>query len=142
MTSAVTIETLNAFFEETFPGIVADSPDILLLEKGRAVIRQIASEKHIRPGNIISGPTQMALADHAAYLAIFTELGIVPMAVTSNLSINFLRPCRGKAVDADARILKLGRSLAVIDVSLKIPDSKEIASHAVVTYALPATDQT
>ncbi|MGB0261810.1 MAG: PaaI family thioesterase [Henriciella sp.] len=79
----------------------------------------------------------MSIADSAAYMAVMTRIGIVPMAVTSNLNINFLRPCIGDAVIADARLIKLGRTLAVVDVDIKARGSDKTASHAMVTYAIP-----
>ena len=79
----------------------------------------------------------MSMADSAAYFVVFTKLGIVPMAVTSNLTINFLRPCIGEAVIADGRLMKLGRTLAVIEVDLKAEGSDKVSSHAVVTYSIP-----
>jgi len=85
----------------------------------------------------VSGPTQMGLADQAAYAAIFTKLGIVPMAVTSNLNINFLRPCKGDWVEADAHIIKLGRTLAVIEVNVRGSSSDKVSSQSIVNYSLP-----
>ena len=79
----------------------------------------------------------MSMADSAAYFVVFTKLGIVPMAVTSNLTINFLRPCIGEAIIADGRLMKLGRTLAVIEVDLKAEGSDKVSSHAVVTYSIP-----
>lgn len=138
MTSVVSIEEVRAFFEDAFGGTGKTIPDIIVMEKDRVVVRLEAEQAHIRPGGYISGPTQMQMADHVAYLAVFTQLGIVPMAVTSNLNINFLRPCIGESVEAHARVLKLGRTLAVIEVEVKAGGSDKIASHAIVTYAIPA----
>jgi uncharacterized protein (TIGR00369 family) len=59
------------------------------------------------------------------------------MTVTSNLSINFLRPCIGDVVVADARVMKMGQALAVMDVDVRIEGAEKPSSHAVVTYALP-----
>ena len=93
-------------------------------------------EQNMRPGGFISGPTQMALADHIAYAVIFTRLGITPMALTSNLNIDFLRPLQGDSVTVEGRMVKLGRSLAVIAVEIK-GISDKVSSRATVTYALP-----
>ena len=46
---------------------------------------------HAPPGGIISGPTLMALADFAMYVVLLSAIGPVGLAVTTNLSINFLR---------------------------------------------------
>lgn len=137
MQSAVTAAEINAFFAEHFPER-GGSQSIVKVERDYARMRFDMDENHLRPGGFVSGPTQMGLADGAAYVAVFTRLGIVPMAVTSSLTINFLRPCIGSAVVAEANLLKLGRSLAVIEVSVRADGSDKVSSHAVVNYALPS----
>jgi uncharacterized protein (TIGR00369 family) len=136
MTSKVSVEEANSFLNSAF-----DRPDhqakIILMEEGRAVQRLEAKQEHLRPGGYISGPTQMAVADSAAYMAVMTLTGIEPMTVTSNLNINFLRPCIGEALIADARVMKIGKALAVMDVDIRAEGADKAASHAVVTYAIP-----
>jgi len=134
-----TADAANAFLTRNFPGRGAEN-QVVLMEPGRAIVRLEADERHLRPGGYISGPTQMSLADTAAYLAIMTLTGLEPMTVTSNLNINFLRPCIGKTVRAEGRILKIGQALAVIEVDIRIEGSHKPASHAIVTYALPRRD--
>jgi uncharacterized protein (TIGR00369 family) len=77
------------------------------------------------------------MADQAAYAALFTITGIVPMALTSNLSISFLRPCIGEVLLAEAEVLKAGRASAVMEVSLRTEEADKPSAHAVVTYAMP-----
>ena len=138
MTSKVSIEEANAFLKEAFPGRSRDN--VIDVSEGRALVRLDTGPEHQRPGGFISGPTQMAVADNAAYMAVFTKLGIVPMAVTSNLTMNFLRPCIGDGVEAEATVMKMGRSLAVIDVDIRVTGTDRTCSHAMVTYSLPKTD--
>lgn len=107
-----------------------------------------ASHEHLRPGDTVSGPTMMGLADIAAYAAILAAIGPVPLAVTTNFSINFLRkPPSGELV-ADARLMKLGKRLAVVEVSVRAPHAgladpyavigeEELCAHAVTTYSIP-----
>ncbi|HAY05914.1 MAG TPA: PaaI family thioesterase [Hyphomonas sp.] len=134
-----TADEANAFLASAFPGR-GHQNRVLIMEPGRAVIRLEADETHLRPGNYISGPTQMSLADTAAYMAIMTMTGLEPMTVTSNLNINFLRPCIGNVVIAEGVILKIGQALAVIEVDIRIEGAEKPASHAIVTYALPRKD--
>lgn len=91
----------------------------------------------IRPGGIVSGPTLMGLADVAAWAVVLAHVGPVAMAVTNSLSINFLRACQLDAVIADARLLKLGRRLATVDVRLWQGDEQRLVAQATVGYALP-----
>lgn len=135
--SKVTVNEINNFFETHFGGRAELVPQTREVGDGTCTVRMITTKDHLRPGGSIGGPSQMALADHAAYITIFTQIGLTPMAVTSNLSINFLRPCFGEHLDAKANLMKFGRSLAVVEVSLFGSASDKPASHAMVTYALP-----
>lgn len=138
MTSKVTPDEVNAFYAASFPGGGNDiGQEVLELAKGYALMRRSVGDESLRPGGYISGPTQMSIVDSAAYSAIFTELGITPMAVTSNLNINFLRPCIGSALIAEARMIKMGKAIAVIEVEVRAEGSDKLCAHAVVNYALP-----
>lgn len=134
MTSKVTPEEVNAFYASSFPGGGGGDggQSVVELAKGYALMRRSVGDESLRPGGYISGPTQMSIVDSAAYSAIFTELGITPMAVTSNLNINFLRPCIGNALIAEARMIKMGKSVAVIEVEVRAEGSDKLSAHAVV----------
>lgn len=135
--SQVSAKDMNQFFLEAFNGNPKAIPRITLAEDDHVIMEAPMDETNLRPGGFISGPTQMALADHMAYAVIFTRLGITPMALTSNLNIDFLRPLQGETVHIDGKMVKLGRSLAVIAVEIRGRDSEKISSRATVTYALP-----
>ncbi|WOR16102.1 PaaI family thioesterase [Hyphomonas sp. FCG-A18] len=138
--SKMTVDEANSFLSAAFY-----RPDhqakVTVMEPGRAVQRLEVREEHLRPGGYVSGPTQMGLADSAAYMAVMTLTGMEPMTVTSNLNINFLRPCIGDVVLADATVMKIGQALAVMDVDIRIEGADKAASQAIVTYALPREDQ-
>ncbi|NQY40945.1 MAG: PaaI family thioesterase [Henriciella sp.] len=136
MGSVVTVEEVNAFYDSVFLGS-GEQERVLEVRENYARVRQPVDPGNLRPGGYINGPTQMAIADSAAYIAIFTRIGITPMALTSNLNINFMRPCIGTAVVAEAQILKLGRTLAVISVDVRAEGSDKLSSHAVVNYSIP-----
>jgi acyl-coenzyme A thioesterase PaaI-like protein len=92
----------------------------------------------LRPGNTVSGPVLMAVADVAMYVAILGEIGIVPLAVTTSLTINFLRkPSPHRDIIGVCKLLKVGKSLVVGDVTLYSEGSDEIVAHAVGTYSIP-----
>jgi acyl-coenzyme A thioesterase PaaI-like protein len=95
-------------------------------------------EAELRPGGTVSGPVMMATADVALYVAILGEIGIVPLAVTTSLSFNFMRkPAGDRDVIGVCKLLKLGRTLAVGEVTLYSEGSDEPVAHAVGTYAIP-----
>lgn len=106
--------------------------------KKTATIRHKISIDELRPGGTVSGPVLMTVADVALYVAILGEIGIVPLAVTTNLSINFLRkPSPNDDIIGVCKIIKLGRSLAVGEVSLYSEGNEEPVAHAVGTYSIP-----
>ena len=95
---------------------------------------------NLRPGGTVSGPTLFALADFALYVALLGEIGIVPLAVTSNITINFLRkPQADKDLLGHCHLIKVGRSLAVGEVSLYSEGSQKPVAHVVGTYAIPVS---
>ena len=111
------------------------------LEAGRASIRIPFREDFIRPGGTVSGPVQMALADIVMYAVVLSLIGRVELAVTTNLTCNFLR--RPKPVDLIGRgqILKLGKRLAVGEVLLYSEGDPEPVAHVTCTYSIPPTAQ-
>ena len=103
-----------------------------------ATIRHNIGEAELRPGGTVSGPVMMFVADVALYIAILGEIGIVPLTVTTSLNINFLRkPAAGKAIIGVCKLIKLGRSLAIGEVSIYSEGNPEMVAHAVGTYAIP-----
>lgn len=107
-----------------------------------ATVRHPVGVAELRPGGTVSGPVLMTLADVALYVAILGEIGIVPLAVTSNLTINFLRkPSADCDVLAECRLLKVGRSLIMGEVSLYSAGKTELVAHATGTYALPSAQR-
>jgi acyl-coenzyme A thioesterase PaaI-like protein len=104
----------------------------------RATVRHEVGVAELRPGGTVSGPVLMAVADVALYVAILGEIGIVPLTVTTSLNINFLRkPSANAAIIGESRLLKLGKSLAVGEVSVFSEGSEEPVAHVVGTYAIP-----
>ena len=136
----MSVAELAAFFGEAFAerggGAVTTVAEI---EPGRALVTLDPVGANLRPGNLVSGPTQMGLADHAAYAVILAHIGPVAMAVTSNLNYSFLRGVQLRRVYAEARLLRLGRRLATVDVQLYQDDAARPVGQATVTYALPTS---
>ena len=93
----------------------------------------------IWPGGLISGPTLMSLADMAAYALVMAHVGVELMAVTSSLTINFLRGAKPGEIVAEGELLSLGRRLAVCDVRIWTESPERPAAQATVTYARAAS---
>jgi uncharacterized protein (TIGR00369 family) len=92
-----------------------------------------------RAGGSVSGPAMMALADTALYAAVLSRIGLEPMALTSELTIHFLRRPEPRDLFADASLLRLGRRTAVGEVRLHDGDAARLVAHVTGSYALPAT---
>ena len=91
----------------------------------------------LRPGGTISGPTMMELADFAMYVAVFSAIGPQPLAVTTNLTINFLRKPAQADLIAAAKLMKVGKRLAVGEVTITSAGSDEPVAHVTATYSIP-----
>ena len=103
-----------------------------------ATVRHNITEAELRPGGTVSGPVMMFVADVALYIAILGEIGIVPLTVTTSLNFNFLRkPSADKAIIGVCKLIKLGRTLAIGEVSIYSEGNPEMVAHAVGTYAIP-----
>jgi acyl-coenzyme A thioesterase PaaI-like protein len=106
-------------------------------DAGSTVMHEVGPDE-LRPGGTVSGPVLMSVADVAFYVAILGEIGIVPLTVTTSLSINFLRkPPAGRSIVGVCKHMKLGKSLAVGEVSLYSEGTSEPVAHAVGTYSIP-----
>jgi uncharacterized protein (TIGR00369 family) len=135
----MTREDVSEFLDREFPQIHYGGRTYFVeaVEPMGARIRMAYHERHIRPGGTLSGPSMMALADLALYAAILAQLGPVALAVTTSLSFNFLRkPAQGDLIGR-CKLFKLGRTLAVGEVSIYSDPSDEMVCHATGTYAIP-----
>jgi uncharacterized protein (TIGR00369 family) len=135
----MTVAELERFLRVEFPQ--AFSSGDILIEAADGVscrLRQRYGEQMLRPGGTISGPTLMALADFAMYVVLLSAIGPVGLAVTTSLNINFLRKgAPGEDVLAAARILKLGKRLAVGEVNLFSSTVPDPIAHVTATYSIP-----
>jgi uncharacterized protein (TIGR00369 family) len=109
------------------------------VDYGNIRVRRHFHEITIRPGGTISGPTMMELADFAMYVAVFSAVGHQPLAVTTNLNINFLRKPAPADLLADAKLLKVGKRLAVGEVAIYSEGLDEPVAHVTSTYSLPVS---
>jgi uncharacterized protein (TIGR00369 family) len=106
-----------------------------------ATIRHPVGAEELRPGETVSGPVLMTVADVALYVALFGEIGIVPLAVTTNLNINFLRkPAPDKSIVGICTLMKVGKSLAVGEIALYSEGNPDPVAHATGTYSIPSQD--
>jgi uncharacterized protein (TIGR00369 family) len=124
------------FIEEQFPQ-GRSFWRIQELGEDSLVLRLPFSDDYLRPGGTISGPTLMALADTSAYFLILAMIGPVALSVTTSLNINFMRRPPPDDTIARAKMLKLGRQLAVVEVYLEAATTGLLVAQATVTYSIP-----
>jgi uncharacterized protein (TIGR00369 family) len=136
---AMNANEIGTLLHEVFPQAFYPGCGLTIerVEYANIRVRRHFQEGYIRPGGTISGPTMMELADFAMYVAVFSAVGPQPLAVTTNLNINFLRkPGKGDLI-AEARLLKIGKRLAVGEVGIFSDGLPEPVAHVTSTYSIP-----
>lgn len=136
---AITLDQYNEIAEKTLPFAKIMGLRLESIDAHEVVMRAEYSEHFLRPGGTVSGPVMMGLADAAMYALVLSEIGPVPLAVTTNLNINFLLKPQPGDVIARARLLKLGKRLAVGEVHLfsAADTSDDLVAHVTATYSIP-----
>jgi uncharacterized protein (TIGR00369 family) len=139
MATAMTLDDLRRFLAAEFPQMFHTHAGLSIeaVWEGGCCVRQTFREMLVRPGGTISGPTMMALADFAMYVAVLAAIGPVPLAVTINLNINFLRKPAPRDLIGEARLLKLGKRLATGEVTIRSDGEEEPVAHVTATYSIP-----
>ena len=128
-------EKIVAFLKTDFP-----QTKCIVDEVGNrsSTVRHAIGFDELRPGGTVSGPVLMEVADLALYVAILGELGLVSLAVTTNLSINFLRkPTADKDIIGKCSLMKVGKSLVIGEVILFSSGDEAPVAHVVGTYSIP-----
>ena len=138
----ITLEEFNELMVREMPWAINAGLVIEKLDHGTARVRLPFSSDSLRPGGTLSGPSMMMLADTCMYAVVLSVLGSEELAVTTNFNINFLRKPHKSDIESYGRLLKLGRRLAVIEVTLNSLGMNELVAHATGTYSIPPTLKT
>ncbi|MBT5572453.1 MAG: PaaI family thioesterase [Alphaproteobacteria bacterium] len=133
----ISIEAFNQLTAMELPLAAQNGCRAEKIGDGTARVRLPFNDSLTRPGGTISGPAMMALTDYAMYAALMGAIGEVALAVTTNLNINFLRKPEAVDMIAECRVLKLGRRLAVLEVTIYSEGQDEPVAHATGTYSIP-----
>ena len=136
MDPKMTVAEVTAFLDVEFPQIDGRF-ELMSIGSMTANVRMVARESDLRPGGTVSGPAMFALADVAYYVVTLAMIGPQALTVTTNCNINFMRKPEPTALIAQARILKLGKSLSVGDVTLINEGDARAVAHAQMTYSIP-----
>lgn len=138
MRQQLNAEQLIELMHKTFPQARAERIAFEAVEPGRVRFRYATAFEDLRPGDTVSGPVLMSMSDLGVYLAVLAAIGPVVLAVTTSLNINFLRKPSPGDLSVETRLLKLGKRLAVGEVSIFSEGVAEPVSHATVTYSIPS----
>ncbi|MGI9407690.1 MAG: PaaI family thioesterase [Hyphomicrobiaceae bacterium] len=136
---AMNRDEVSAYLEEVFPEPNHDGENFVVeaVRFQGARVRMNYRDQFLRPGGTISGPAMFTLADYGMYVALLASIGRVPLAVTTSANINFLRRPAPTALIAEVDLIKLGRRLAVGEVSMTSAGSDDLVAHVTATYSLP-----
>ncbi|MHB2265558.1 PaaI family thioesterase [Aliihoeflea sp. PC F10.4] len=132
-------DEVNAFLRQVYPQLNDDFAAYEATEifPGGCVVRLNADQRHLRPGDTISGPSLFTLADIGGYVCVLSHAGPDALSVTTNLNINFMRKADAGPVEGRCRILKLGRALMVFDIEMVSGADRHVVAHATGTYSIP-----
>ena len=133
--SRISKQEFTALIDAELPWAVDAGIELHSIEYGKVTLGLPYQERSIRPGGSISGPHMMMLADACMYAVVLSMIGKVELAVTTSFNINFLRKPSESDLSAEGKIIKLGKRLAVLEVSLF--SKEDIVAHATGTYSIP-----
>lgn len=129
------VNDINQFLENDFPQC---RTRVETLSNRQATVRHKVETEDLRPGGTVSGPVMFAVADLALYVAILNEKGLIPLAVTTNININFLnKPDASKDLIGECRLIKVGAKLVIGDVFIYSEGNEAPVAHATGTYSIP-----
>ncbi len=135
----MTVDEVNDLLNTVYPQLNEDFSYYLATEifPGGCTVRLNAGERHLRPGDTVSGPSLFTLADIGGYVCVLSHGTPDALSVTTNLNINFMRKAEAGPVDGHCRILKLGKNLMVFDVTMVAGEDQHVVAHATGTYSIP-----
>jgi uncharacterized protein (TIGR00369 family) len=134
----ISVADVNAFLADAYPSAAESGVRCEALDDGIATARWTFDEAVLRPGRYISGPTIFTISDSALWFASFTVIGIEAMAVTSEMSLRFLRPARDGDLLATATIVSVGRRRIVGNVEVWVDGARDrLVAVAQGAYAVP-----
>jgi uncharacterized protein (TIGR00369 family) len=135
----LTVKELTRLLGAEFPEMLNAQSGYVIEDvwHGGARVRKHFDAQSLRPGGTIAGTTMMTLADFAIYVAILATIGWVPLTVTTNLNINFLKKPAARDLLGEAKLIKLGKRLAVGEIAIRSEGDDELVAHATSTYSVP-----
>jgi uncharacterized protein (TIGR00369 family) len=137
----ITAPTLSAdaverVIHDSIPHVAANGVTVESVGTGTARVRFPYQPWMLRPGNVLSGPALFLAADVAMFAVLLAHAGKDLKAVTSDLTMHFLNKAEIGDITAEAKLLKVGRRLAVMEVSLFTAGDPTLVAHVTGSYVL------
>lgn len=134
----VSAEELEAYIDREFAQAFHDGRVYTITELGPGflTLRLDPTDRHLRPGGTVSGPSLFTLADFCAYYAIMAHIGLKGLTVTTSFHIDFMRKAEPGPLFCTCTILKLGKRLVVTAIAIRDAEEEMIA-HGSCTYSIP-----
>jgi uncharacterized protein (TIGR00369 family) len=133
--SKISLEAFNQLIQSELPWAAENEMELTAIAEGTAQMRMPYQQNSTRPGGSIAGPHMMMLADACMFAVVLSQFGKVELAVTTSFNINFLRKPTECDLMAEGKMIKAGKRLAVMEVS--IFSNTEMVAHATGTYSVP-----
>ena len=92
-----------------------------------------------RIGGIVSGQAMTAMADTTMVLALAAHFGGFRPVATVDIAMSFMRAIKSSDILCEARVRRVGRSLAFVHAELRAAGDTQIAAVANGTFAVPDT---
>ena len=102
-------------------------------EPGRVLLRMHVDERHMQVHGVVHGGIVAALADTAGGLATYMALPRGRRVATIEMKINYLESIEGGSVEAEARVVRIGRHIAVVDCDVR-DENRRLVAKALMTF--------
>lgn len=133
----LTADQANRILQDNFAPWVLDLKlAVESVDSARARLRLPFSDRLVRVGGTICGQALMSFADTAMVIALSAASGGFRPMTTVGQTISFMRPIASADAVAEARVLRLGKSLAFGEVNISAVGRDDLAAHVSTTYAI------
>jgi uncharacterized protein (TIGR00369 family) len=102
-------------------------------EPGRVILRMRVDKRHMQVHGVVHGGVLAALADTAGGLASYMACPRGTRVATIEMKINYLESVEGGIVEAEARVIRRGRHIAVVDCDVR-DDHRRLVGKALMTF--------
>ena len=108
---------------------------IVEIKKGWAVVQLPIEDKLTNAIGLVHGGAIFSAADSAVGMALVGMTNRNENISTLEMKINYMKPVKGKAIIAEAKIIHRGSQTAIGDVEVR-DDDRNLISKGLATYAI------